>query len=945
VPTDQDLRYAVRVQDAQLKELQRNIRALNKDLSASERTATSTGTAGATGFNRWDQSAKKAAGSTRILGSSVAETAKLGAAAGAGFLAYQKLESFLRGSIPAAQESEASLVRLNTQLTAVGLSTDEYSGKIEKAVTAQTLLAGKIDDELVRDSLTNLLRSTRNVTTAINLNALAMDIAIAKNISLETASRLVARVYAGNTGALGRYGIVIDKTASSTEALTILQQRFGGQAAAAGKTAEGEFGRFHYRVEELQESIGSGLIPVLSDLAESAELAFVGLDKLHKIDVTPGFNLPDLPEGLKSYLRVAPVSPALGVALAVKKTVDGLKDANDEASIFDRLAGAIGKDFDGIVGSVDRSAKAIETKLRTALSKTLEDVHTKALAIFDRETDALLTANDRQTDDLLRAFDKTTDQMLERMRVLVKVGEEQFRIGANQKTPAERELEALDKIEQKRNLARETTDAREALAQAELIGDPKAIQDAKRRLQDVETERKKVTLEARAKTEREVANKALAAEQERIRELRDKQRQGLSEERSALRDHLAERRGLLRENLDKELTAIQTALAKGKRAAANAQEQTLAVLRKYGADYAKVGDDLGTKFLEAFTKAITPKKRPLVEPGEGRLGGPRKGAARGGIAGTLGTASSSDTVPALLTPGEIILNRSQQTRLARRLGMPSAGPHALFGAIARFASGGVAGKTLDPPFGMNRHGPRAYSVYGSRGTFAPIRRDISDWLERFYGRGLSPAAGKHIAEWWSDNFRLIARGYASGGVIDDEEFRELLARLSGEAGTDYVRRSHLRQTFASANFLTGKGMTDAQRRLLSPIHLQSKLKSALGDRYATADRATKLRLLGELAQRQAHVVRSGLVRIGPNGAQAGDRFHDPGRPRGSTGVAGGTSFTFGDLNVTGGPELTAEEIARQIAPQIRRELNGVAIRNGRRRRGRNAGSIAGLRQA
>jgi len=45
-----------------------------------------------------------------------------------------------------------------------------------------------------------------------------------------------------------------------------------------------------------------------------------------------------------------------------------------------------------------------------------------------------------------------------------------------------------------------------------------------------------------------------------------------------------------------------------------------------------------------------------------------------------------------------------------------------------------------------------------------MRPDISKWLEKYYGRGLSPAAGSHIAKWWTQNFTKIAKGYRRGGV-------------------------------------------------------------------------------------------------------------------------------------------------------------------------------------
>lgn len=876
MPRDQDLRYAVKVQDAQLKELSRNIRALNKEIGASERTTSTAGSAAGTGYAKADAQAKKARASTIAFGSSAKDALKFGVGAGVGFQALGLATRFLQGLGPAAKESERSLGRLETQLDAVDLSADEYLGTIEKAVRAQTVLAGVVDDELVRDSLTNMLRSTRNVTRAVELNALALDIAIAKNISLETASRLVARVYAGNTGALGRYGITIDKGATSTEALTILQQRFAGQAQRAGETAEGSFGRFHFRVEELQEQLGGGLIPKLEEVANAAAGLFAVLEKLDsqgggggsgesflsKVFTTSPEFVEKFTDNLK-LLRANMTLLAQGrfkVPEGTAEEMAGLTaDAADELAVTDRLAASVADTFDRMVGKIAKVGDALQDKLRARMLDALDVVEEKAFDSFDAQTDAILAAQDSVTESMLRSFDKTTEQMLDRIRVVVKVGERQFEIGRGQLTPAERELEALEKIDRTRNVGRELFDARQELGQQLLIGDPEGIREAKRRVEDAESERKQIKLEARAETEREAADKALEAEGEALRESRDAQRRDLAERRSLHRDHLADRRAQMRDNLQAELAAQRKALENGKRAAANAQTQILATLRSYGADYKGVGKDLGGKFLNGFKDALAVglqvKPVPVQPSPDVRDLRDAAGAARGGIVGQLGVKGPSDTVPAWLTPGEMILTKGDQRMLASSLGS---------GAIG--------------------------------------------W----------PLLGKI----------RTGLGFAEGGVVDDDLLRMLLQRFSSTLAQDAVTRG---TGLADPRLLKG-GLSEAERKALSPIHIQSKVKNALGARYSTLDRTTKLTLLGELAQRQAHPQRAGLIRVPSGGGyELGGNFRDPGS---SAGMSFGGPMTW-NISESGNPRRTADI--------VRRELNRLQSRNGKRRRGRNAGSIAGLR--
>lgn len=63
--------------------------------------------------------------------------------------------------------------------------------------------------------------------------------------------------------------------------------------------------------------------------------------------------------------------------------------------------------------------------------------------------------------------------------------------------------------------------------------------------------------------------------------------------------------------------------------------------------------------------------------------------------GRVPGSGKGDTVPAMLTPGEIVLNAGQQRTLGGMIGMPGAGPNALFQFIrdrgARFGGGGVPG--------------------------------------------------------------------------------------------------------------------------------------------------------------------------------------------------------------------------------------------------------------
>lgn len=162
-----------------------------------------------------------------------------------------------KGFIDKAQEAEIVNRRMATQLDAVGISYDAHAEKIERVIQKHSMLSG-IDDEELGESFTKLVRVTEDVNKALDLNVIAADLARARNMDLGKAAELVGKVYAGKgIQALSRYGIVLDKNATSTEALAAIQQKFAGQAEA---TATGQE-KLGIALENIQEKLGAKLLP------------------------------------------------------------------------------------------------------------------------------------------------------------------------------------------------------------------------------------------------------------------------------------------------------------------------------------------------------------------------------------------------------------------------------------------------------------------------------------------------------------------------------------------------------------------------------------------------------------------------------------------------------------------------------------------------------------
>lgn len=176
---------------------------------------------------------------------------------------------FLGAATKAAAEDEAAQANLAKALeNSVGATkgtiaaVEEHIGKMMKASTFT-------DDEL-RPAFRDLVTVTKDVGKAQDLMAIAMDVAAAKGIPLETATKAVAKASEGQLAAVNKLvpGMIDlkDENLSADEAVKKLAKTFSGQASAATETAAGKASMLKRDMGEVTESIGGALIPILNSL-------------------------------------------------------------------------------------------------------------------------------------------------------------------------------------------------------------------------------------------------------------------------------------------------------------------------------------------------------------------------------------------------------------------------------------------------------------------------------------------------------------------------------------------------------------------------------------------------------------------------------------------------------------------------------------------------------
>ena len=189
------------------------------------------------------------------------------AVAGAAAAAYAG--TLLVDGVKSAIEDEAAQAKLATTLENVTGATNNQIKAVEDYIT-QTALANGITDDVLRPSLDRLVRSTKDVTKAQELQSLALDISAGTGKDLQAVSEALGKAYDGNLGALKKLGVGIDdsiiKSKNFDAAAAALSKTFEGQASKQAETFQGKMDRLSIAFDEAKETVGSYVLDALTPL-------------------------------------------------------------------------------------------------------------------------------------------------------------------------------------------------------------------------------------------------------------------------------------------------------------------------------------------------------------------------------------------------------------------------------------------------------------------------------------------------------------------------------------------------------------------------------------------------------------------------------------------------------------------------------------------------------
>ena len=227
---------------------------------------------------------------TPLLIAGAAMTAAIGLlvkAAAAGEVAETRLTAALKATSQYSEENVKSLIRLSESMA-------DLSG---------------ISHDAIQQMMGFGLQLGFSVEQVEKLTPKLLDFAAATGTDLETSIKISRAAMEGNTGALSRYGIYVEKAKDGTvDFNTVLNAfvNYAGSAKAKGETLNGQIAILKERFDRLAETLGTTLIPIIKDLIDKYLLPLI--DKIIKLP----------PQTLENIIKFTALA---GVLLTVGGTV------------------------------------------------------------------------------------------------------------------------------------------------------------------------------------------------------------------------------------------------------------------------------------------------------------------------------------------------------------------------------------------------------------------------------------------------------------------------------------------------------------------------------------------------------------------------------------------------------------------------------------------------
>lgn len=304
----------------------------------------------------------------------------------AGLAAARQMYSFLKESVAEAAQAEQVYSRLQASVLATGTSFLQNESKIKQF--AETLASTtRYGDTETYEVLKNLTEYTGSLGSAMKGASIVFDLAIAKNMDLNSASRLVGMAMTGNVEMLGRFipelrnlDEVLGKNATSVQkaeyAMKIMSEKFGGAAKKDLETYAGKVADLTGKWQQFKENLGTQLLPMLGQLTSKANILVEALNQIGvakpslAVKGLRGLGITNIPEFLKKEL---PTEARLFGKLDIEQQKSMIDEIYNYAFALERKKDIIYKKFPGDVEKeIGKARMALSNALRTAVTEGIE---------------------------------------------------------------------------------------------------------------------------------------------------------------------------------------------------------------------------------------------------------------------------------------------------------------------------------------------------------------------------------------------------------------------------------------------------------------------------------------------------------------------------------------------------------------------------------------------
>jgi hypothetical protein len=176
--------------------------------------------------------------------------------------------SFGKASVKAFLADDKAAATLTRTLGNLNLAFEDQ--RVRSYISSLEASSGVLDSQL-RPAMQALLTTTGSVTKSQELLGLAIDVAAGSGENLVTVSQDIAQAFVGNTRGLRKYNLGLTQaelqTATFAELQEKLNKQFTGQNAAALDTYSGKLSLIKVAYDNLQETVGKGLVDSFAVLA------------------------------------------------------------------------------------------------------------------------------------------------------------------------------------------------------------------------------------------------------------------------------------------------------------------------------------------------------------------------------------------------------------------------------------------------------------------------------------------------------------------------------------------------------------------------------------------------------------------------------------------------------------------------------------------------------